>query len=148
MATPTTNTNKDIHLTLKILTSPCVGGPNLNQAVVDELFTRCPELFDEPHQVSAFFAEGEDRNAPHHDALIANTVIRGELIYFLNTRSAEFRTCAWLIAKVASEGSERIVPAGSGHRVKIVEIPEGVDWYIYSDDDGTETIHEQHRVWS
>lgn len=148
VATPSTNTEKDIHLTIKILTSPCVGGPDLNQAVLDELFVRCPELFDEPHLVSAFFAEGEDRNAPHHAALLANTVIRGELIYFMNARSPEFRTCAWLIAKVENEGCESVVPADSGHRLKIVEIPAGVEWYVYSDDDGTETVHEQHRSWA
>ena len=29
----------------------------------------------------------------------------------------------------------------------IVEIPDDVIWYIHADDDGSETIHEQHRVW-
>jgi hypothetical protein len=29
----------------------------------------------------------------------------------------------------------------------VVEIPDGVKWYIYADDDGSETIHEEHRIW-
>jgi len=30
--------------------------------------------------------------------------------------------------------------------LKIVEIPDDVDWYIY-DYDGMEQIHENHRIW-
>ena len=30
--------------------------------------------------------------------------------------------------------------------LRVVEIPDGVDWYI-EDYDGMESIHEQHRVW-
>lgn len=29
----------------------------------------------------------------------------------------------------------------------IVEIPDGVDWYIHESEDGSETIYENHRVW-
>jgi hypothetical protein len=135
-------------LTIKILTSPCVGGPNLSHEVVDELFARCPELFDEPHQVSAFFPEGEDRSAPHLAALLANTIIRDELIYCLDTSSQKFRTCSWLVEKVEKDGGDSVVPVGSTTRLKIVEIPDGVEWYVYSNDDGSESINEKHRVWS
>jgi hypothetical protein len=31
--------------------------------------------------------------------------------------------------------------------LKIIEIPEGVNWEII-DHDGLETIHEKHRIWS
>lgn len=30
--------------------------------------------------------------------------------------------------------------------LQIVEIPDGIEWYI-EDYDGSETIHEKHRVW-
>jgi len=32
-------------------------------------------------------------------------------------------------------------------KLKIIEIPEGVDWEI-TDNDGLETVHEKHRIWS
>ena len=38
---------------------------------------------------------------------------------------------------------EEIKPEG----LKIVEIPDDVKWYIFQDDDGSETINEVHRSW-
>ena len=34
------------------------------------------------------------------------------------------------------------------YRVKAVEVPDGVEWYLYEDEDGSESIHEKHRSWS
>jgi hypothetical protein len=31
--------------------------------------------------------------------------------------------------------------------LKIIEIPDGIDWEI-TDNDGLETVHEKHRMWS
>ena len=31
--------------------------------------------------------------------------------------------------------------------LKVVEIPDDVDWYIYESESGSESIHESHRVW-
>jgi hypothetical protein len=30
---------------------------------------------------------------------------------------------------------------------KIITIPSTVDWYLYEEDNGTETIHEKHKTW-
>lgn len=35
---------------------------------------------------------------------------------------------------------------GTYSRLKVVEIPDDVDWYIYQDDIGIEVIHEKHRT--
>jgi hypothetical protein len=32
-------------------------------------------------------------------------------------------------------------------KLKVIEIPEGVEWEI-TDNDGLETVHEKHRMWS
>jgi hypothetical protein len=38
--------------------------------------------------------------------------------------------------------------ANSQHStLKIVEIPDGIEWYIYHREDGVESIHEKHRTW-
>ena len=36
---------------------------------------------------------------------------------------------------------------GSFAELAIVEIPDGVDWYI-AEYDGAESVHENHRVWT
>jgi len=35
---------------------------------------------------------------------------------------------------------------GYGSELKVVEVPEGVDWYIHYYD-GVEQVHETHRSW-
>jgi len=35
---------------------------------------------------------------------------------------------------------------GACAELEIIEIPDGIEWYI-SDYDGIETLHEQHRSW-
>lgn len=44
---------------------------------------------------------------------------------------------------------EKLGAAANGQftELRIVEIPDGIDWYI-DDYDGMESIHEQHRSWS
>ena len=34
-----------------------------------------------------------------------------------------------------------------GRPVKIVEIPDDIEWYIGSGDDGSEWVSEMHRIW-
>lgn len=33
-------------------------------------------------------------------------------------------------------------------KLKIVEIPDDVDWYINESEEGLESVHEKHRVWN
>lgn len=54
------------------------------------------------------------------------------------------RTDPNLIKVVENLGEEANGPSS---RLKVVEIPDDVDWYI-EDYDGVETIHEKHRIWS
>jgi len=35
----------------------------------------------------------------------------------------------------------------NGSQLKVVEIPDNVKWYVHSYEDGTEAVHEEHRVW-
>ena len=37
--------------------------------------------------------------------------------------------------------------SGRGANLKVVEIPNNIEWYIDTTDMGYESIHEEHRVW-
>lgn len=54
------------------------------------------------------------------------------------------RTAPELIALIEEKGSEYC--SGSYAELKVVEIPDDVDWYI-DNYDGMETIEEVHRSW-
>lgn len=54
------------------------------------------------------------------------------------------RTSPSLIAVVEKLGDEA---NASFSKLKVVEIPDDVEWFI-DDYDGIETIHEKHRIWS
>jgi hypothetical protein len=47
-----------------------------------------------------------------------------------------------VIKELGNEASNRF------SAVEIVEIPDGVDWYIDEDEDGTEVVREKSRSWS
>jgi hypothetical protein len=53
------------------------------------------------------------------------------------------RTDPHLVQAVETLGE---LSCGTHSKLKVVSIPDDVDWFIY-DYDGIETIHEQHRQW-
>lgn len=55
------------------------------------------------------------------------------------------RDCVHLVATVEQLGSE--VASGRYARLKVVEIPDGVEWHI-EEYDGSEWVAENHRTWS
>lgn len=61
-----------------------------------------------------------------------------------DTDTNEFRTNPELIAYIKTYGSE--AASGRYAELRIVEIPDGVDWRI-GEYDGAEWVAEVHRVW-
>lgn len=57
----------------------------------------------------------------------------------------QYRSCPALIEAIEAVGEE----AASGFlaEIKIVEIPDDVEWEIQGYD-GNETVHERHRSWA
>lgn len=51
-----------------------------------------------------------------------------------------------LLVRVVEELGEDAAPIGKYTKLAVVEIPDGVRWYIH-DHDGMETVHEGHRAW-
>lgn len=49
-----------------------------------------------------------------------------------------------LIAAIEKVGLKEA--SGSSASIEIVEIPDGIEWFIH-DYDGQESVHEQHRSW-
>lgn len=63
---------------------------------------------------------------------------------YINSSDGYERTDPDLVAAVETLGSK--VASGSMASLEVVDIMDGIDWYI-DDYDGIETVHENHRMW-
>lgn len=61
-----------------------------------------------------------------------------------NAERDDIRTDPILIAIIEELGTEQA--SGSMAQLKVVDIPDGVEWFI-DDYDGSEHIAERHRTW-
>jgi hypothetical protein len=71
--------------------------------------------------------------------------------YYLNEEKEENSFCEWNIKRndpVLVEVVEQLGDlANTRHtRLKVVEVPDDVEWYIH-DYDGIESVYEKHRIW-
>jgi hypothetical protein len=71
--------------------------------------------------------------------------------YFLNEEKEENGFGEWEIERndpILVEVVEQLGDLANGHysKLKVVEVPDDVKWYIH-DYDGIEQVHECHRVW-
>ena len=131
---------------VQVLIAPCVAGLHLRQDILDQLFARHPEMFDAPHSAADLLGEQHQHTPDDVASLMANSVVRGDEVHFLDT-GVPLRTSTWLLEKFAAEGSAGLV-ARPSQSLKVVEIPDGVNWYVFENDDGREAVHERHRIWS
>lgn len=53
----------------------------------------------------------------------------------------------WALVQVVEELGDRTAAGAAGTRLKVVEIPDDVDWEIH-EYDGAEWVAEVHRTWS
>ena len=78
-------------------------------------------------------------------------VVKDLCHYYLNEEKEENSFCEWDIERndpVLVEVVEQLGDlANTRHtRLKVVEVPDDVKWYIH-DYDGLEEVHEEHRRW-
>ena len=71
--------------------------------------------------------------------------------YYLNEEKEENSFCEWDIERndpILVEVVEQLGDlADTRHtRLKVVEVPDDVKWYIH-DYDGIESVYEKHRIW-
>lgn len=127
---------------MQILISTRPGGFSLSQECLDELFSRAPEFFDGPFETDSFSTAGvfELSQWP-------NAVLHEGGLFFLLTSHPGVRQDPMLLHKLQTKGSAALVgPYCSS--LKAVEVPDGVAWHIFEYEDGSEAVHENHRVWS
>lgn len=128
---------------LKVLICTLPGGLHLHTSVVEQMYREQPGLFSERFNIVALFGTNQHsremvKNTPH-------TIVIDDEAFELPL-SIAVRSNPWLIAKFEKEGSAGLAAKGAND-IKIVEIPRGVECYVLRDDDFSEAVHEQHRVW-
>lgn len=127
----------------EIVISTEVAGFVPERTLLNGLFIAHPEAFDEPFPAEEFVLA---RDATEEEVALSApmAVLRDGLLYFLRN-DAQVRTLPWLVAEVRRREGHNCVWRGG--TAKVVEVPDGVSWYLYEAEDGRESVHEQHRVW-
>lgn len=75
---------------------------------------------------------------------IDNAVFKDGYAYYLELYDPSIRTHPDLIAIVEKLGEEANTEYSE---LKIVEVPDDVEWYIAENDQGQEWVAEKHRTW-
>lgn len=146
---------------MKVVINACFGGYSLSPEATLECYKRGLQGIASP--VDEWF--GEDHYPPSHDfskqgrlrawrkylkgedtSSLFVTVFSPDEKFVLDTRpcSKEQRSDPILVA-VVEEMGERA--DGACAKLRVVEIPDGIDWEI-DEYDGNESIEETHRSWS
>lgn len=137
---------------MKIVVNRCYGGLGLSHKAIMlyakysgfELFPFVHKIVDgysKYEQISLDDADDFEAWAFHYSKqpLVDDTHVKG--YYFINYDMS--RTDLNLIKVIEELGDEA---NGSCAELKIIEIPDGIDWEI-REYDGIETIEEKHRSW-
>lgn len=122
------------------------GAMALNKEVLQELFERSPEHFNNVFHWKEMSLLPEGADAQEVADEYANAILVGEMLYFLDERSLALRSDPVLLARLVAEGPCAL---SDKHRpLKIVEVPDDAVVDIWESDDGREYIAERHRTWS
>jgi len=118
---------------MKIVINDCFGGFTLSNKAHERLIELGVQYYKSYDDIP------KDNKGLY---IVKSDSIFGE--YYDNFYNSEYRTNPLLIQVVEELGEEA---SGFAGELKIVEIPDGIQWEIH-DYDGVETIHEIHRSWS
>ena len=123
---------------------PEVAGLVLTYEVLSGLFAAHPEAFSEPMPPEEFGLPEGATEADVEQAMLFAVFDGDRMLRFFEHHEARWRTLAWLADEV--ERREGKV-CWRDKRAKVLELPDDVRWYLYVAEDGSESVHEQHRVW-
>lgn len=137
---------------MKIAINRCYGGFQLSNKAIEMLMKRkgleCYRYIwdykdEKYHKLSSFETEDTYLAIDYSIADLGDCVENIPDEYYWYYRSEIERTDKDLIEVIEELGEE---VNGSCGDIRIIEIPDNVDWEI-NDYDGIETVHEKHRSW-
>lgn len=105
--------------------------------IIQDLLSRHPEYLEPLSEAeSVSFKTADGALDPFFKG---SAIVVGGSVYFV---SADLpRDLPWLVSTVENN------PEGLPH-LKVIEIPEDVQWHLHVTDQGEEWIGENHRTWS
>ena len=125
----------------KILCFPRPGGLILPLALLETLFKINREWFEKGIPRSEFTGMADGEVNLH---FYSNALEYDELIYFFKD-SKKIRTSSLVRKLVEKHQKDFKNPLTA---FKIIKVPKGIKWNVSSNEDGSEKVCEQHRVWS
>jgi hypothetical protein len=129
----------------QIVISTQVGGFVPERTLLNALFAVHPEVFAPELWEPEEFGLTAGSDDAELDLKLMTAVIADGKVRVL-WRDERVRTLPWLVAEV--QRRQGLNCTWRGGPAVVVEVPDGVDWYVYVDDNGSESVHEKHRVWA
>ena len=130
---------------MKVVVNRCYGGFGLSNDAVIKLIEMKSELISISNLKSwGSHKEVEDYGGYKIMKGYDGVIVIDDKVHSVSSYGNEFRTHPDLIKVVEELGEDK--SSGMLAELRIVEIPDGIDWYI-DEYDGVETVREYHRSW-
>jgi hypothetical protein len=126
---------------MKILIGTGINGLKLTRELIEKLYEKVPKYFVDDGPVSAYDLGWSAAKI----AEMCNSIVIGENywrvdLWYTNDYGRDFRT-----DPIVHDLFDECMPNGD---YKIIDIPDGIEWYIFTSDYGSESIHEKHKIWN
>lgn len=130
---------------MKVVLNKCYGGFGLSNDAVIKLI----EMESQLVEVSDLKKWGSMKNVEDYGgykvlSVYEGCIVIGDKVHSVCNYGKEFRTHPDLIKVIEELGEEK--SSGQLAELRIIEIPDGIDWQI-DEYDGIETVEEVHRSW-
>ena len=125
---------------MKVLINGCVGGFGVSEAVLKKLLDNNSPLLIK-QQIQDDDLDDFMLNSASYCIFVD---VDNKCCYDFDRSNDKHRSDTLLI-KIVEELGE--AANGVHSRLKIVDIPDDVDWHIVENNDGSEYVAENHRTW-
>ena len=131
---------------MKVVINNCYGGFGLSDEAERKLYEKGSKMV-EACDPKEYYGEREDWEKKFEEdkkrtGIFGMNVVDGKILH-TNNHDEEFRSDPQLVAVVEELGEKA---NGECAELKIVEIPDDVEWTI-EEYDGNEWVAEKHRTW-